>query len=185
MAEYNRRHWKATVADDWRAIRALPNREPEDVGQRSGTPQPARQHGVSKQRAWRILDQNHGTQRRALHLARISHRAPGSIRVGRARGKVMISVNFPLVCSRRVAVHAEPITALDALKLASLAVTRGTSMYLALRAALQLRKTAVLPFCPSTHSHRYGPSSMDLGSRAARDDLDSAQSLAIPERNAG
>jgi len=32
----------------------------------------------------------------------------------------MISVSFSLVCSRRVAEHAEPIAALDALKLARL-----------------------------------------------------------------
>jgi len=64
----------------------------------------------------------------------------------------MISEHFRRLCKATVRVHAEPIAALAALKLASLAVTRGTSMYLALRAALQLRKTAVLPFCPSTHS---------------------------------
>jgi hypothetical protein len=46
------------------------------------------------------------------------------------------------------AVHAEPIAALAALKLASLAL-------------------------PSTHSPRYGPFSIEAGSRAARDDLDS------------
>jgi hypothetical protein len=63
------------------------------------------------------------------------------------------------------------VAALDALKLASLAVTRDTSLYLALRAALQLRKTAVLPFCPSTHRYRYGPFLLKMGSRAARDDL--------------
>ena len=34
--------------------------------------------------------------------------------------------------------------------------TRSASMHFAQRAALQLRKTAVLPFCHSTHSHRYG-----------------------------
>jgi hypothetical protein len=42
-------------------------------------------------------------------------------------------------------VHAEPIAALDALKPTSLAVTRGTSMYLALRAVIQ-----------STQSPRFG-----------------------------
>jgi hypothetical protein len=68
----------------------------------------------------------------------------------------MISRYFKVDAPRTDAMHAEPIAALDALKLASLAVTRGTSMCLALRAALQLRKTAVLPFCPSTHSPRYG-----------------------------
>jgi hypothetical protein len=45
--------------------------------------------------------------------------------------------------------HAEPIAALDALKLASLAL-------------------------PSTHRYRYGPFLLKMGSRAARDDLDSA-----------
>ena len=60
------------------------------------------------------------------------------------------------------AMHADPIAALAALKLASLDVTRGTSMYLALRAALQLRKTAVLPFCPSTHRYRYGRMALSL-----------------------
>src|SRR4029453_19024750 len=43
-----------------------------------------------------------------------------------------------------------------ACELASLAVTRSASMHFALRAALQLRKTAVLPFCHSTHSQCYG-----------------------------
>jgi hypothetical protein len=49
--------------------------------------------------------------------------------------------------------RAKPIAALAACELASLAVTRGASMHLALRAACGLRKTAVLPFCPSTHSY--------------------------------
>ena len=49
--------------------------------------------------------------------------------------------------------RAKPIAALAACELASLAVALGTSMYLALRAAMQLRKTAVLPFCPSTHCY--------------------------------
>jgi hypothetical protein len=51
------------------------------------------------------------------------------------------------------ALRAKPIAALAACELASLAVTRGASMHLALRAACRLRKTAVLPFCPSTHSY--------------------------------
>jgi len=80
----------------------------------------------------------------------------------------MINRYFQRVDLDTSEVHAEPIAALAALKLASLAVTRGTSMYLALRAALQLRKTAVLPFCPSTHSKGY-----EFRSRAARDKLDS------------
>jgi hypothetical protein len=86
----------------------------------------------------------------------------------------MISRHFKVDAPGTDAMHADPIAALDALKLASLAVTRGTSMYLALRAALQLRKTAVLPFCQSTHSPRYGQISLKRASRAARDDLDSA-----------
>ena len=68
----------------------------------------------------------------------------------------MINRYFRVDAPGTDAMHADPIAALDALKLASLAVTRGTSMCLALRAAMQLRKTAVLPFCPSTHSPRYG-----------------------------
>ena len=64
----------------------------------------------------------------------------------------MIDKYFKVDALGTNAMHADPIAALDALKLASLAVTRGTSIYLALRAALQLRKTAVLPFCQSTHS---------------------------------
>jgi hypothetical protein len=68
----------------------------------------------------------------------------------------MMSRYFKVDAPKTDVMHAKPIAALDALKLASLAVTRGTSLYLALRAALQLRKTAVLPFCPSTHSPRYG-----------------------------
>jgi hypothetical protein len=81
----------------------------------------------------------------------------------------MISRCFEVNALDALAVHADPIAALDALKLVSLVVTRGTSVYLALRAALQLRKTAILPFCQSTHSHRYG-----FPSRTARDKLDSA-----------
>jgi hypothetical protein len=76
--------------------------------------------------------------------------------------------------------RANPIAALAALKLASLAVALGTSMYLALRAAWQLRKTAVLPFCHSSHSYGY-----DFRSRAARSKLNSSPSLAIPLRIAG
>jgi hypothetical protein len=64
----------------------------------------------------------------------------------------MINRYFHVDAPGTDAMRAEPIAALAALKLASLAVTRGTSMCLALRAALQLRKTAVLPFCQSTHS---------------------------------
>ena len=66
----------------------------------------------------------------------------------------MISRYFQVGAPETDAMHADPIAALDALKLASLAVTRGTSVYLALRAAFQLRKTAVLPVCPSTHRYR-------------------------------
>ena len=83
----------------------------------------------------------------------------------------MINSYFKVDAPRTDAMHADPIAALDALKLVSLAVTRGTSIYLALRAALQLRKTAVLPFCQSTHSPRYGQISSKRASRAARDDL--------------
>jgi hypothetical protein len=72
----------------------------------------------------------------------------------------MINRYFTVDAPRSDAMHAEPIAALDALKLVSLAVTRGTSIYLALRAALQLRKTAVLPFCQSTQSPRYGQISL-------------------------
>ena len=53
-------------------------------------------------------------------------------------------------------IRAKPIAALAACELASLAVARSASMHFALRAALQLRKTAVLPFCHSTHRHCYG-----------------------------
>ena len=56
----------------------------------------------------------------------------------------MIDMYFETVAPGTDAMHAEPIAALDALKLASLAL-------------------------PSTHSHGYG-----FQSRAARDDLDSA-----------
>jgi len=83
----------------------------------------------------------------------------------------MINRYFRVDAPGTDAMHADPIAALDALELASLAVTRRTSLYLALRAALQLRKTAVLPFCPSTHRYRYGPFLLKMGSRAARDDL--------------
>jgi hypothetical protein len=56
----------------------------------------------------------------------------------------MIDKYFKVDAPRTDAMHADPIAALDALKLASLAL-------------------------PSTHSPRYG-----FQSRAARDDLDSA-----------
>src|SRR5688572_30305400 len=92
-------------------------------------------------------------------LAHISHRA-----VRRAVVEIMGIKSLTVYARGTGAMHAEPIAALAALKLASLAVTRDTSLYLALRAALQLRKTAVLPFCPSTHSPRY-----EFQSRAARD----------------
>jgi hypothetical protein len=59
-------------------------------------------------------------------------------------------------------------------ELVSLAVTRSASMHFALRAALQLRKTAILPFCHSIHSYGY-----ESRSRAARDKFDSSPSLAI------
>jgi hypothetical protein len=59
--------------------------------------------------------------------------------------------------------RAKPIAALAALKRVSLAVARSASMHFALRAALQLRKTPVLPFCHSSHSYGY-----DFRSRAAR-----------------
>ena len=55
----------------------------------------------------------------------------------------MIKESFQRFCTTTGGVHAEPIAALAALKLASLAL-------------------------PSTHSHRYG-----FQSRAARDKLDS------------
>jgi hypothetical protein len=86
----------------------------------------------------------------------------------------MIGRYFKVDAHKTDAMHADPTAALDALKLASLAVTRDTSLYLALRAALQLRKTAVLRFCPSTHRYRYGPFLLKMGSRAAPGDLDSA-----------
>ena len=72
-------------------------------------------------------------------VARISHRA-----VRRASGKFMFSKCFKRIYQGELKVHADPIAALDALKLASLALQ-------------------------STHSPRYG-----FPSRAARDDLDSA-----------
>jgi hypothetical protein len=59
-------------------------------------------------------------------------------------GNLMINKYFQVDALGTDAMHAEPIAALDALKLASLAL-------------------------PSTHSPRYG-----FQSRAARDDLDSA-----------
>jgi len=55
----------------------------------------------------------------------------------------MINSYFSGICRRKLAMHAEPIAVLAALKLASLALH-------------------------STHSHRYG-----FRSRAARDDLES------------
>ena len=92
--------------------------------------------------------------------------------------------------------RAKPIAALAACELASLAVARGASMHLALRAA-QLCKTAVLPFCPSTHSYdphgcgecrccrEHSPAGYGFQSRAARSKLADSPSLAIPVRNAG
>jgi hypothetical protein len=56
----------------------------------------------------------------------------------------MINIHFQLIATSEVAMHAEPIAALDALKLASLVLQ-------------------------STHSPRYG-----FPSRTARDKLDSA-----------
>jgi hypothetical protein len=81
----------------------------------------------------------------------------------------MINGYFRVDAPGTDAMHANPIAALDALKPASLAVTRGTSVCLALRAALQLRKTAVLPFCPSTHSPRYERREATLIAPIARD----------------
>jgi len=81
----------------------------------------------------------------------------------------MIHPALGRLCDTTVAMHADPIAALAVLKLASLVVSRGTSLYLALRAALQLRKTAVLPFCQSTHSPCY-----EFPSRTARDKLEDA-----------
>jgi hypothetical protein len=43
---------------------------------------------------------------------------------GRAEVNLMISRHFEVDAPRTTAMHAEPVTALDALKLASLAVTR-------------------------------------------------------------
>jgi hypothetical protein len=60
----------------------------------------------------------------------------------------MINRYFQVDAPGTDAMHAEPIAALAALKLASLAL-------------------------PSTHSPRYGPFLLKMGSRAARDDLDS------------
>jgi hypothetical protein len=60
----------------------------------------------------------------------------------------MINRYFQVGALGTDAMHAEPIAALDALKLASLAL-------------------------PSTHRYRYGPFLLKMGSRAARDDLDS------------
>jgi hypothetical protein len=68
----------------------------------------------------------------------------------------MVSRYFQVDALGTDAMHAEAIAALDALKLVSLVVTRGTSVYLAHWAALQLRKTAVLPFCQSTHRTTMG-----------------------------
>jgi hypothetical protein len=56
-------------------------------------------------------------QVKAGPLARISHKA-----AQRASSKVMISIDFQCTCSSSVAAHADPIAALDALKLASLAL---------------------------------------------------------------
>jgi hypothetical protein len=61
----------------------------------------------------------------------------------------MINRYFEVDAPGTDAMHADPIAALDALKLASLAL-------------------------PSTHRYRYGPFLLKMGSRAARDDLDSA-----------
>jgi len=79
-----------------------------------------------------------------LGLARISHRA-----VQRASGKVMINIHFQPNCTSDVVVHAEPIAALDALKLVSLVLQ-------------------------STHSHSYDQVLWKRASRTARDELDSA-----------
>lgn len=70
-----------------------------------------------------------------------------------ARGKMMIAAVIHRILTSTACQRAKPIAALAACELASLAVTRGASMHLALRAACRLRKTAVLPFCPSTHSY--------------------------------
>src|ERR1041384_1386073 len=94
-------------------------------------------------------------------LARISHRA-----VQRASSKFMINLLFRPVCRSNVAVHAEPIAALDALKPASLALQ-------------------------STHSPCYGQIPLKRASRAARVELALhvvhrwSPSLAIPVRIAG
>jgi hypothetical protein len=61
----------------------------------------------------------------------------------------MINRYFQVHAPGSMGVHAEPIAALDALKLASLALQ-------------------------STHSPRYGQVQSKRASRAARDDLDSA-----------
>src|SRR5512145_452087 len=67
----------------------------------------------------------------------------------------------------------KPIAALAACELASIVVALSTSMYFALRAASRLCKTAVLPFCPSTHSYGYG-----FQSRTARIKLADSPCLA-------
>jgi hypothetical protein len=66
---------------------------------------------------------------------------------------MMIAAVIHRILTSTACQRAKPIAALAACELASLAVTRGASMHLALRAACGLRKTAVLPFCPSTHSY--------------------------------
>ena len=80
--------------------------------------------------------------------------------------------------------RAKPIAALAACELASLAVTRSASMHFALRAALQLRKTAVLPFCHSTHSHCYGHF-YEHGRKKRRDPNSQAPSIRDPCVNCG